>query len=194
MNPTRRALITALPLAAVGSVLPGAVWRRWNQKSASALQTAVVVYESENPMSARFAQAFPANVRRFGLTHGGAMQLEELNELLADRSVAVAGLTRAASFLMFQRLAVDAGRAFAMSADHRMGDNLNADHVVRSGISGKSLAMYSNDAGWIESLASSMQSMAPLDKIVAGNGMSIGYDRGVPGGEVNARLHSWLAV
>lgn len=192
MKLSRRALVTALPLSALVFAVPELAMSR-SPDGGDRRANAVVVFDEDDVYGVRFAQAFPNDARKFGLVHGGAGQLQALEELFADPSLIIAGLTSAAAFFPLQRLAVQTGRSFALSGDHRSGRGVEGGHAVRMGLCGETCMMPVRGEDWVERLAAYLLSTPAFMDITGSAVAPPSRDSQVLAGtQVTRWLHSWL--
>lgn len=163
MTLTRRTLIKAAPViaapVAVGFELSGV-------RSIPDKVLPLVLFESRNMISERFSAALPTSLKRFEVHDRGALQYHEIADVLADTSIFLLGLTGSATFLMLQRLAVDAGRRFVLTASHLPCCEGGNVHIARAGLASSATRDLSDHDGWVETLAESYLAMSLLNSSV----------------------------
>lgn len=194
MKLSRRTVMTALPLAAAMVAVPGLAFGRSAAPQRSHGK-AVVVFDQDDALGARFGQAFPASVKRLGLVHSGAGQMQALQDLLADPSVVIAGLTSAATFFPLQRLAVESGRRFVLTGDHRPEGTLERGHALRDGLCGDCRAVPDLGRDWTVQLADRVLATPAMASVVA-RGAAVPHSTlGLAEGDAPGKwLHSWVLV
>lgn len=194
MNLSRRTVITALPLAAAMVAVPGLAFSGTATPQLSRGK-AVVVFDQDDSQGARFGSAFPASVGRLGLLHAGAGQMQALQDLLADPTVVIAGLTSAATFFPLQRLAVESGRRFVVTGDHRPDEATGRVHALRDGLCGDCRAVPEMAADWTVQLADRLLNTPALAAVVGRGAATPFANVDLAQGDASGKwLHSWVLV
>jgi hypothetical protein len=187
MKLSRRALIKTAPL--IAAPLAAGIGLLKGRALASDVAP-VIIFERGSSISSRFAKALPPNLERFEIQDGGALQYHEITDLIADTSRSLLGLTGSATFLMLERLAIEAGRRFVLTGSHLPcceGGNI---HATRVGLASTATRNLPDHNAWVEVLAKSYLAMSLSENSPAGLKQS--EPEANAAGTLSQPAYSWL--
>ncbi|SCW33478.1 hypothetical protein SAMN02927924_00004 [Sphingobium faniae] len=169
MKISRRTLIKNAPLIAAPVVIGTGLL---NGSATLSGSQPLVIFERGSGISSRFAGAFPATLQRFEIHDSGALQYQDIADVMADTSRPLVGLTGSATFLLFERLAAEHGRKFIITGSHLPCCEGGNVHTTRVGLTSSTTGELSDHKTWVEALAKSYLAMSLSDKSAARVGHS----------------------